>query len=98
MEAQNAPYSNPVSKELLQSDFWKEPSEFYGGMSFREMEGKCLENGAENLVVTPQDAEADEIISTELENYVAGNQTMDEAIANMDKNLKAKIGKAEIVQ
>ena len=98
MEAQNAPYSNPVSKELLQSDFWKEPSEFYGGMSFREMEGKCLENGAENLVVTPQDAEADEIISAELENYVAGNQTMDEAIANMDKNLKAKIGKAEIVQ
>ena len=98
MEAQNAPYSNPVSKELLQSDFWKEPSEFYGGMSFREMEGKCLENGAENLVVTPQDAEADEIISAEIENYVAGNQTMDEAIANMDKNLKAKIGKAEIVQ
>ena len=77
---------------------WKEPSEFYGGMSFREMEGKCLENGAENLVVTPQDAEADEIISAELENYVAGNQTMDEAIANMDKNLKAKIGKAEIVK
>ena len=94
----NAPYSNPVSKELLQSDFWKEPSDFYGGMSFREMEGKCLENGAENLVVTPQDAEADEIISAELENYVAGNQTMDEAIANMDKNLKAKIGKAEIVK
>ena len=56
------------------------------------------ENGAENLVVTPQDAEADEIISAELENYVAGNQTMDEAIANMDKNLKAKIGKAEIVK
>ena len=98
MEEQNAPYSNPVSKELLQSDFWKEPSDFYGGMSFREMEGKCLENGAENLVVTPQDAEADEIISAELENYVAGNQTMDEAIANMDKNLKAKIGKAEIVK
>ena len=86
-------------KEMLESDpFWKEPSDFYGGQSFREMEGKCLENGAENLVVTPQDAEADEIISAELEKYVAGNQSMSDAIANMDKNLKAKIGKAEISQ
>ena len=48
--------------------------------------------------MTPQDAEADEIISAELEKYVAGNQSMSEAIANMDKNLKAKIGKAEISQ
>ncbi len=98
MEEQNAPYSNPVSKEMLEDPFWKEPSDFYGGQSFREMEGKCLENGAENLVVTPQDAEADEIISAELETYVAGNQTMEQAIANMDKNLKAKIGKAEIIK
>ena len=42
--------------------------------------------------------QADEIISAELEKYVAGNQSMSEAIANMDKNLKAKIGKAEISQ
>ena len=98
MEEQNAPYSNPVSKEMLEDPFWKEPSDFYGGQSFREMEGKCLENGAANLVVTPQDAEADEIISAELEKYVAGNQSMSDAIANMDKNLKAKIGKAEISQ
>ena len=98
MEEQNAPYSNPVSREMLEDPFWKEPSDFYGGQSFREMEGKCLENGAANLVVTPQDAEADEIISAELEKYVAGNQSMSEAIANMDKNLKAKIGKAEISQ
>lgn len=98
MEAQNAPYANPISLEMLEDDFWKEPSEYYGGQSFREMEGKCLENSSVNLVVTPQDAEADEIISAELENYVAGNQTMEEAIANMDKNLKAKIGQAEIIQ
>ncbi len=96
MEAQNAPYSNPVSIEMLEDPFWKEPSDYYGGMSFREMEGKCLSNGADNLVVTPQDAEADEIISAELEKYVAGNQSMDDAIANMDKNLKAKIGKAQV--
>lgn len=98
MEEQNAPYANPISLEMLKDDFWKEPSDFYGGMSFREAEGQCLENGAENLVVTPQDAEADEIISAELENYVAGNQTIDEAIENIDKNLKAKIGEAEIIK
>lgn len=98
MESQNAPYANPISLEMLQDEFWKEPSEFYGGLSFREMEGKCLENGAANLVVTPQDAEADGIITAELENYVAGNQTMEQAIANMDKNLKAKIGQAEIIK
>lgn len=98
MEAQNAPYANPISLEMLKDDFWKEPSTFYDGMSFRQMEGKCLENGSVNLVVTPQDAEADEIISAEIEKYVAGNQTMEQAIANMEKNLKAKIGKAEIIE
>lgn len=98
MESQNAPYANPISKAMLEDGFWKEPSDFYGGQSFREMEGKCLENGSPNLVVTPQDAEADEIITAELETYIAGQQTMEEAIANMDKNLKAKIGQAEIIQ
>ena len=98
MEEQNAPYANPISKAMLEDSFWKEPSDFYGGQSFREMEGKCLENSSSNLVVTPQDAEADEIITAELETYIAGNQTIEEAIANMDKNLKAKIGQAEIVQ
>lgn len=96
MEEQNAPYANPISLEMLADPFWKEPSSFYGGMSFREMEGKTLANGALNLVATPQDAQADEVISAELEKYVAGDQTMDQAIANMDKNLKDKIGKAEI--
>ena len=96
MESQNAPYANPISLEMLEDDFWKEPSDFYGGQSFRQMEGEALGNSAQNLVVTPQDAEADEIITAELENYVAGNQTMDQAIQNMDKNLKAKIGKAEL--
>lgn len=97
MEQQNAPYSNPISLDMLKDEFWKEPSEYYAGQSFREWEGKCLENGAANLVVTPQDAEADEIITAELETYVAGNQTIEQAIANMDKNLKAKLGKAEMI-
>lgn len=95
MDAQNAPYANPVALDMLKEEFWKEPSNYYGGQSFREMEGKALLNGSQNLAVTPQDAQADGIISAELENYVAGNLSMDQAIANMDKNLKAKIGKAE---
>lgn len=98
MEAQAAPYANPISLLMLKTDFWKEPSDFYGGQSFREMEGFALANSSANMVVTPQDAEADTIITVELENYIAGNQTMDQAIENMDKNLKAKIGKAELVK
>lgn len=96
MVEQNAPYANPISLEMLQDEFWKEPSDFYGGQSFREYEGKCLENSSKNLAITSQDAEADEIISAELEKYVAGEQSMEEAIADMDKNLKAKISKAEV--
>ena len=98
MEEQNAPYSNPISLAMLEDDFWKEPSDYYGGQSFREWEAKTLENGADNMIVTPQDAEGDLIISTEIEKYVAGEQTMEEAIANMDANLKAKIGTAQITK
>ena len=98
MEEQNAPYANPITKDLLADDFWKEPSEFYGGQSFRQIEGSALQNGATNLVVTPQDVEADNIISIELEKYVAGDQTMDEAIKNMGNNLRNKIGEAEIIK
>ena len=98
MVAQNAPYANPISLEMLQDPFWKEPSEFYGKQSFREMEGKGLENASPNLLVTPQDAEADKIISAEIEKYVAGDQPMAQAIANMDKNLKGKIGKATVAK
>lgn len=98
MEEQNAPYSNPISLEMLEDDFWKEPSEYYGGQSFREWEAIALENGAENMPVTQQDAEGDTIISAEIEKYVAGEQTMEEAIANMDANLKAKIGSANVIR
>lgn len=95
MVEQDAPYANPISKEMLKDEFWEEPSEFYGGQSFRKMEGMALENSAPNLKITPQDAEADEIISSELEKYVAGDQTMEEAIKAMQKNLENKIGQAE---
>lgn len=95
MVEQNAPYANPISLEMLEDEFWKEPSDFYGGQSFRRMEGVALENSAPNLRITPQDAEADVIISAEIEKYVAGDQTMDEAIEAMQKHLEDKIGQAE---
>ncbi|WP_020610958.1 ABC transporter substrate-binding protein [Sediminispirochaeta bajacaliforniensis] len=95
MEEQNAPYPNPITEKLLEDPFWKEPSAFYGGQSFREMEGIGLRDASENMRVTSDDAEADLIISAELEKYLAGDQSMDEAVINMGKNLRAKIGKTE---
>ncbi len=94
MVEQNAPYPNPMTMELLANPFWKEPSDYYGGQSFREMEGIGLQNPSENLRVTTQDAEADQIISAEVEKYVAGDQTMAQAIENMGKVLRDRIGKA----
>lgn len=96
MERINGPYNNPVSIEMLKDPFWQEPSDFYGGQSFRKAESDGLANAAKNMVVTASDAEADTIISAELEKYIAGEQSMDQAIANMDKELKLRIGKALI--
>ena len=95
---QNAPYSTLFPRNCYSLTSGKNHPISTAECPSVKWKVSAWENGAENLVVTPQDAEADEIISAELENYVAGNQTMDEAIANMDKNLKAKIGKAEIVK
>lgn len=92
MVEQNAPYANPIAKELLEEEFWKESADYYGGQSFREAEGAGLENAAKNLRITIDDAEADTIISAELEKFIAGNQSMDEAISNMGENLRTKIG------
>ena len=91
---ENGPVQNPLSKEMLATDFWKEADPYYGKQSFRQMEGEGLKNVSTNLRVTTKDAEADTIISAELEKVVANAQTMDQAIANMGKNLRDKIGKA----
>ena len=96
LEAINGPYDNPVSKSSLADPFWEEPSPFYGGQSFRKIQTDGLQNVSKNLVVTPQDAQADNIISAEIEKFVAGEQTMDQAIANMDKELKLQIGQAQV--
>jgi len=89
-------YANPVTLEMLADPFWQETAAFYGDTSFRKAEGEGLNNPSTNMTVTVQDAEADTVISAEIEKYVAGEQTMDEAIANMDKELKNRIGQAQI--
>lgn len=96
VDEMNGPYANPISLKMLEEPFWKEPSDYYGGQSFRAGEAAGLQNPSLNLVVTPQDAEADVIITAEVESYVAGDQTMEQAIANMQKNLEAKIGTAAV--
>lgn len=94
MERDAGPYSNPVSKSLLADPFWQAPSSFYGGQSFRKAEGDGLVNSSANMPVTASDAEADMVISAELERYIAGEQTITQAIANMDRELKLRIKKA----
>lgn len=94
MDKINGPYANPIALETLAHPFWQEPSDFYGGQSFRQAEAEGLQNPSKNMMVTASDAEADSIISAEIEKYVAGEQTMDQAIANMDRELKARIGRA----
>ena len=89
-------YSNPITLEMLEDPFWQEIAAFYGDTSFRKAEGEGLVNPSNNLVVTTKDAEADTIISNEIEKYVAGEQTMEETIANMKKELKTHIGQTEI--
>ena len=91
---QNGPVQNPISRAMLEEDFWKEPDTYYGGQSFKQMEGMGLGKVSQNMRVTTADAEADAIISAELEKFVADAQTMDQAIANMGKVLREKIGTA----
>ena len=91
MEEIKGAYSNPIALNVLADSFWQAPSEFYGGQSFRQAEGEGLNNASPNMPVTEKDAEADSIISAEIEKYVAGEQTMEQAIQNMDKDLNIRI-------
>lgn len=92
---QTLAFNPPVSKDVLATDFWSEGTDYYGGQSFRAMEGEALQNPSKNLRLTEDDPQADQIISVELEKYVAGDQTMDQAIANMAANLQSQIGQTD---
>lgn len=95
MTSQDMPCWNPLSKSLTQDDFWKAPDDYYGGQSLREMETVGLENCAPNMPITASDVEADKIIATGIDKLVVGDWDMETTIANIDQDLKTKIGKAE---
>ncbi|SIR06923.1 carbohydrate ABC transporter substrate-binding protein, CUT1 family [Alkalispirochaeta americana] len=94
MIGQNQTVSAPIVKKTLEDPYWSQPTHYYGGQSLLGMETKGLVNFAPNLRVTNVDAEADSIISAELEKYVAGDQSMDQAVANMGRILRQRIRKA----
>ena len=91
MLAQDLAVEHPATREMLKDPFWNETSEFYGGQSYRAMVTKAFENQSANLLVTQNDAEADGIISNELEIYVAGGQDIETTITNIGVNLRRQL-------
>lgn len=92
MLAEDLPTEHPITKELLADPYWSQPSDYYGGESYKQMVTLSYDNQSDNLPVTENDAEADNIISSELEKYVAGSQDMDTTIANIGKLLRQTLG------
>lgn len=91
MIEQGLPTEHPITHELLSDPFWQEPSDFYGGQSYRQQVTASFNNPSENLIVTENDAEADSIISNELEKYVAGGQDIDATIQNIGNLLRQNL-------
>ena len=91
MLADGLPTEHPITKDLLADPYWSQPSDYYGGESYKQMVTKAYQNQSSNLPVTENDAEADTIISSELEKYVAGSQDMDTTLANVGKLLRQKL-------
>lgn len=91
MMDEGGPYSNTVVLEALEDEFWQQGDEFYGGQSLMKAETDGLVNASTPLRVSEYDALADSTISPEIEKYLAGEQTMDEAISNAAEQLRMKI-------
>lgn len=91
MMDEGGPYSNTVVLEALEDEFWQQGDEFYGGQSLMKAETDGLVNASAPLRVNENDALADSVISPEIEKYLAGEQSMDEAISNAAEQLRMKI-------
>lgn len=91
MIEEGGPYSNCVVLEALEDEFWQKGDEFYGGQSLMKAETDGLVNASAPLRVSEYDALADSVISPEIEKYLAGEQTMDEAITNAAEQLRMQI-------
>ncbi|MCI6378372.1 MAG: ABC transporter substrate-binding protein [Clostridiales bacterium] len=82
---------HPITKELQADPYWTEASDFYGGQSYRQMVTKSFENPSANLPVNLNDAEADTIISSEMEKWVAGSQDMETTITAIGRELRTRL-------
>ena len=82
---------HPITKELQADPYWTEASDFYGGQSYRQMVTKSFENPSENLPVNLNDAEADTIISSEMEKWVSGAQDMETTIEAIGRELRTRL-------
>ena len=91
MIAEDLPTEHPITKDMLADPYWSQPSDYYGGQSYKQMVTKSYENQSDNLPVTENDAEADNIISAELEKYVAGAQDMETTLSNIGDQLRQKL-------
>lgn len=91
MMDEGGPYSNSVVKEALEDSFWQQGDDYYGGQSLMKAEADGLMGGAPPLKTDLNDNLADGIISPEIEKFLAGEQTIEEALVNADRQLKEKI-------
>lgn len=82
---------HPITKELQADPYWLEASDFYGGQSYRQMVTASFENPSANLEVNLNDAEADSIISSEIEKWVAGSQDMEATISAIGEQLRIRL-------
>ena len=82
---------HPITKERQADPYWTEASDFYGGQSYRQMVTKSFENPSANLPVNLNDAEADTIISSEMEKWVAGSQDMETTITAIGRELRTRL-------
>ena len=87
----NYAVEHPITKKLQADPYWVETSEFYGGTSYRQMVTKAFENPSANLPVGLNDAEADTIIASEMEKWVAGAQDMEQTITAIGNELRTKL-------
>ncbi|AEC02574.1 ABC transporter substrate-binding protein [Parasphaerochaeta coccoides] len=91
MIALSYPTEHPIVTNMLADPYWSEPSAYYGGESYKKQVTASFLNPSENLTVTENDAEADVIISSELEKYVAGAQDIETTIKSIGQQLRMRL-------
>ena len=95
MMTENGPYNNPVSLEMLKDPYWQEPSDLR-----RPVVPQNRERGAEQPLGKPggnaQRRGGRQHHQRRDRNLCCRRTDHGQAIANMDRELKARIGQAQI--